>query len=119
MQQADGTHVSYTYDGSGRMTQLEDPMSNVVSVIYDSEGRVGTITQPDLTTVEFSSDQEQGWTNSGTSGSPAPATLLAQSGSTYTSPNGNMTTIQPDWMGLGQAGNIDVYKRQDRGWSSG
>ena len=84
MQQADGTHVSYTYNGSGLLTQLEDPMTNLVTISYDSAGRVGTITQPDLTTEEFSADQEQGWTNSGTSGSPAPATLLAAAGSTFT-----------------------------------
>jgi hypothetical protein len=34
------------------------------------------------------------------------ATLLAQAGGTYTSPNGNATTIQPDWRGMGVAGNI-------------
>ena len=106
VQQADGSHVTYTYDGSGRMTQLKDPMSNVVTISYDSAERVGTITQPDITTEEFSADQEQGWTNSGTSGSPAPATLLAAAGSTFTDPNGNVTTIRPDWWGLGTTGQI-------------
>ena len=65
-----------------------------------------TITRPDSTTEKFTNDQESGWTNSGTSGSPAPATLLAQAGGTYTSPNSNATTIQPDWLGMGLAGNI-------------
>ena len=62
--------------------------------------------RPDSTTEDFTNDQEAGWTNSGTSGSPAPCTLLAVAGSTYTSPNSNTTTIQPDWMGLGLPGNI-------------
>ena len=31
--------------------------------------------------------------------------LLAQAAATYTSPNSNMTTIQPDWLGLGMTGN--------------
>ena len=88
------------------MTQITDPRSNLATIVYDSAGRVATITQPDGTTEEFSNDQESGWTNSGTSLSPAPATLLAQSGSTFTSPNGNPTTIQPDWTGLGMAGNV-------------
>ncbi len=106
VQQADGTHVSYTYNGSGQLTQLKDPMSNVVTISYDSAGRVGTITQPDLTTQEFSADQEQGWTNSGTSGSPAAATLLAAAGSAFTDANSNVTTIRPDWLGLGTAGQV-------------
>ena len=38
--------------------------------------------------------------------SPAAATLLAQAGGTYKSPNGNATTIQPDWLGMGLAGNV-------------
>ena len=67
---------------------------------------MGTISRPDSTTEKFTNDQESGWTNSGTSGSPAPATLLAQAGGTYTSPNSNATTIQPDWMGMGLAGNV-------------
>ena len=67
-------------------------------------GRVGTITRPDLTTEEFSPYQEQGWTNTGTSGSPAPALMLAQAAATYTDPNGNQTGMRPDWYGLGMTG---------------
>ena len=37
----------------------------------------------------------QGWTNSGTSGSPAASVLLAEVGSIYTDPLGNVTTYQP------------------------
>ena len=33
---------------------------------------------PTARSEKFTNDQESGWTNSGTSGSPAPATLLAQ-----------------------------------------
>ena len=54
VQQADGTHISYTYDSAGRLTQVKDPLSNAVTVSYDSAERVGTITRPDLTTEEFS-----------------------------------------------------------------
>ena len=94
------------YDSGGRLITLTDPDSNVVSVSYDSAERVGTITRPDSTTEEFSADQEQGWTNSGTSSSPAAATLLAAAGSTFTDPNANVTTIRPDWLGLGTAGQV-------------
>ena len=52
------------------MTQVKDPLLNVVTVAYDSAERVGTITPPDLATEEFTAYQEQGWTNSGTSASP-------------------------------------------------
>ena len=79
-------------------------MGNTVTIAYDSAERVGTITRPDLSTEEFSAYQEQGWTNSGTSGSPAPATLLAASVATYTDPNGNQTALRPDWYGLGMTG---------------
>ena len=102
----DASTWGYSYASGGQLTQITDPRSNPATIVYDSAGRVATITQRDGTTEEFSNDQESGWTNSGTSLSPAAATLLAQSGSTFTSPNGNATTIQPDWMGLGMAGNI-------------
>jgi hypothetical protein len=49
------------------------------------------VTRADSTTETFSAAQEQGWTNSGTSGSPAAATLLAEVGSTYTDPLGDVT----------------------------
>jgi len=104
VQQADGTRVSYTYDSAGRMTKIQDPLLNVVTVSYDSAERVGTMTRPDASTEEFSAFQEQGWTNSGTSGSPAPVALLAASAATYTDPNGNVTSLRPDWYGLGMPG---------------
>ncbi len=88
------------------MTSVTEPSSageptKITTITYDSAERVGTITRADSTTEEFSAGQEQGWTNSGTSGSPAPATLLAQVGSTYTDPLGNVTTSRPDWCGHG------------------
>ena len=86
------------------MTQLSNPNGNAVTVSYDSAERVGTITRPDSTTEEFSSYQEQGWTNSGTAASPAAATLLAESASNYTDPNTNLTQLRPDWYGLGTTG---------------
>ena len=78
--------------------------SKIVTITYDAAERVGTISQPDSTTEEFSPAQTQGWTNSGTSGSPAPATLLAAAGSTLHRPQRQRTTIRPDWWGLGPAG---------------
>ena len=97
----------YGYDSSGRMTSVTEPKSTgeptkITTITYDSAERVGTVTRADSTTEEFSAGQEQGWTNSGTSGSPAPSTLLAQVGSTSTDPLSNVTTSRPDWYGLGQ-----------------
>ncbi len=83
---------------------MKDPLGHVVSVAYDSAGRVGTITSPDSATEEFAPFQEQGWTNSGTSGSPAAAMLFAAAAASYTNPNGNTTSVLPDWYGLGTAG---------------
>ncbi len=96
----DGSTWGYAYSG-GLLTKITDPRSNAVTISYDSAARVGTVTSPDLATEEFSSFQEQGWTNSGTSSSPAPATLQAAAVATYTDPNGNSTTVRPDWYGLG------------------
>ncbi len=93
-------------DGSGRMTQAKDPNGKVVTVAYDAADRAGTITRPDATTQTFSAFQEQGWTNSGTSGSPAAGTLLAESAANYTDPNGNLTQMRPDWYGLGTTGQV-------------
>ncbi len=100
----DGSTWGYAYSSGGLLTKITDPRSNAVTITYDSAGRVGTISQPDGTTETFTNDQESGWTNTGTSGSPAAATLLAEATSTYTSPNGNTTTLRPDWAGLGQTG---------------
>ena len=102
VEQADGSRVTYTYDGSGRMTQVADQRDYLTTIAYDSAERVSTISLPDSSTQLFSSYQEQGWTNSGTSGSPAAATLMAAASTTYTDPNGNATQMRPDWMGLGQ-----------------
>ena len=67
--------------------------------------------------------QEQGWTNSGTSGSPASATLLAASATTYTDPNGNSFQIQPRlvWAWASSNQSIDPYgdvddQRPERQW---
>jgi YD repeat-containing protein len=99
----DGSTWGYAYSG-GLLTKITDPRSNAVSIVYDSAGRVGTIALPEGSNETFTNDQESGWTDTGTSGSPAAATLLAQATSTYTSPNGNTTTLRPDWWGLGQTG---------------
>ena len=60
---------------SGQMTSITEPSSageptKTTTVTYDSAERVGTITQPDSTTEEFSAAQTQGWTDSGTTGQP-------------------------------------------------
>jgi YD repeat-containing protein len=102
--QADGSLVTYSYDGSGRMTQMKDQRANTVTIAYDSIERASTITRPDGTTQLFSAYQEQGWTNTGTSGSPAVATLLAEAVTNYTTPAGNTLQTRPDWMGLGRLG---------------
>jgi len=122
VQQADSSRVTYTYDSAGRMTQVQDQRSNVVSIAYDSAERVGTITRPDSTAQTFSAYQEQGWTNSGTSGSPAAATLLAESAANYTDPNSNLTQMRPDWYGLGLTGqstdamgNVSTYDLNSNG----
>ena len=96
----------YGYDGSGRMTSVTEPSSageptKITTITYDSSERVGTITRADSTTEEFSPAQVQGWTNSGTTGSPAPSVLLAEVGSIYTDPLNNKTTDSPDWRGMG------------------
>jgi YD repeat-containing protein len=102
VQQVDGSHITYTYDSSGRMTSIADERAKVTTITYDSAEGVGTITRPDATTQLVSADQEQGWTNSGTSASPAAATLLAEAATNSTSPIGNTSQIRPDWYGLGQ-----------------
>jgi RHS repeat-associated protein len=111
----------YGYGSSGLMTSVTEPSSTgeptkIATITYDSAERVGTVTQANGTTEEFSAAQVQGWTNSGTSGSPAPAVLLAQVGSTFTDPMGNVTTSRTDWYGLGQTsqttdalGNVTSY----------
>jgi YD repeat-containing protein len=101
----DSSTWNYAYASGGQLTQITDPRSHTVTIAYDSASRVGTISRPDSTHETFTNDQESGWTNSGTLASPAAPTLLAQAGGTYTSPNSNTTTIQPDWMGLGMTGN--------------
>ena len=123
----DSNTWDYGYDSSGRMTSVTEPSSTgeptkIVTVTYDSAERVGTISRPDSTTEEFSAAQEQGWTNTGTSSSPASPTLLAQVGSTYTDPLSNTTTYRPDWRGMGYTdqtvdamGNIATQDRDSNG----
>ena len=72
VQQADHSITSFTYDSSGRMTEFEDARSHVITIMYDAAERVGTITLPEASTQLFSAYQEQGWTNSGTSGARPP-----------------------------------------------
>jgi RHS repeat-associated protein len=113
---------SYAYDGSGRLTQVTDPNSKTVTVAYDSAERVTTITQPDSTTETFKAYQDRGWTNSGTSGSPAAATLLAEARASFTDPNSHTTDLRPDWNGQGLTdeatdpdGNVTTFDRNGNG----
>ena len=117
----------YGYDGSSRLTSVTEPSSageptKITTITYDSAERVGTITRADSTTEEFSPAQVQGWTNSGTSGSPASSVLLAEVGSTYTDPLSNVTTDSPDWRGMGLTnqqtdalGNVNTIDRDANG----
>ena len=105
VQQADGSLVTYTYS-SGRLTQLKDPNGKVVSVVYDGANRAGTITRPDGTNETFKAYQERGYDTSGTSGSPAAATLLAEARASHTDPNGHTTDLRADWSGLGLANQL-------------
>ncbi len=105
MEYPDTSTWDFSYS-SGRMTSVTEPSSageptKITTITYDSAERVGTVTRADSTTEEFSPAQVQGWTNSGTTGSPAPSELLAEVGSTYTDPLTNVTTDSPDWRGMG------------------
>jgi len=118
----DGSTWSYGYDAAGRMTSSTDPNSKIVTVAYDAANRASTVTRPDGSHESFVADQERGWTDSGTSGSPAAATLLAEARSTYTDPNGNVTDLRPDWNGQGLTnvavdplGNVAVHDRDSNG----
>ena len=108
--------MTYTYDGSGRLTQVEDRGQTSRPSLTTAQSGWERSRSPDGATQLFSSYQEQGWTNSGTSGSPAAATLLAAAATTYTDPNGNSFQIRPDWMGLGQLSQSDrpVRRRRDQ-----
>lgn len=98
----DGSSWGYTYDSAGRMTVVTDPLTRRVTVTYDSANRVGTISRPDATTQAFKAYQVRGFDTTGTSGSPAPATLLAEARATHTDPRGNSSDVRLDWRGLGR-----------------
>jgi YD repeat-containing protein len=123
----DNNTWNYGYDSSGQMTSVTEPSSageptKIVTIMYDASERVSTITRPDSTTEAFSAAQEQGWTNGGTSTSPAAPTLQAQVGTVYTDPLGNTTTYRPDWRGMGYTaqavdalGNVTTHDRDANG----
>ncbi len=123
----DGSTWDYGYNGSNELTSVTEPSSageptKITTITYDNAERVGTITRADSTTETYSAAQEQGWTNSGTSGSPAASTLLAEVGSTYTDPLSDVTTLRPDWRGMGLTdqsvnalSNVSTYDRDSNG----
>ena len=111
----------YGYSG-GRMTTVTDPNSHTVSIAYDSAARASTITRPDNTVETFRAYQESGWTNTGTSLSPAAATLLAEATANYTDPLNNQTQLLMDWNGEGltntavdASGNVSTNDRDING----
>lgn len=118
----DSSTWSYAYDGSGRATRVTDPRSKTVTITYDSIGRVSGTTQPDGSAQAFTPCQKQGYDTTGTSGSPAPALLLAEAQASYTDPLNNTFTMRPDWRGMGllnqatdQSGNTATYNRTVNG----
>ena len=46
VQQADGTHVSYTYNGAGLLTQLEDPISTWSRSVTTARAGLGRSRSP-------------------------------------------------------------------------
>jgi RHS repeat-associated protein len=119
----DSSTWGYNYDSSGRLTQITDPRSKLVTIAYDSSGaRATTITRPDSTTEAIKPFDEQGFSTSGTSGSPARAELLAEAQAQDTDPNSHTTANVPDWRGQGLLnqyidpdGNVATYDRDANG----
>lgn len=103
VEQADDSRTTFTYGSLGRIDEITGPLGDVVSIVYDSAGLVGSIDLPSAASESFSPYQEQGWTSSGTSGSPAAAMMFAAAAASSTDPNGNTTTVFPDGYGLGTA----------------
>ncbi|GIW88249.1 MAG: hypothetical protein KatS3mg108_2573 [Isosphaeraceae bacterium] len=98
---ADNARLTFAYDASKRMTVVTDPNSRTTTVAYDAAGRADVVTRPDLSTQSFDPYQVRGYDTSGTSGSPAPATLLAEARATHVDPRGNSWDLRPDWRGMG------------------
>ena len=99
----DSNTWNYGYDSSGRMTKVTEPSSTgeptkITTIVYDSAERVGTITRPDSTNETFLAEQEQGWTNSGTSSNPAPRCCWPRP-RRFTPPLSNTTNYRSDWRG--------------------
>ena len=89
------------------MTQITDQRSHIATIAYDAAGRVATISQPDSTAEKFSNEQESGWTNSRNLAQPRGGHAAGPGRQhLHPSPNGNPTTIQPTWNGLGMGGNV-------------
>ena len=87
------------------MTQIKDPRSNVVTIRYDSAERVGTITRPDGSTERVHQRPGIGLDQQRHVGQPGRRRpCWPQATSTYTDPNSNVTTLRPDWWGLGVTG---------------
>jgi RHS repeat-associated protein len=99
----DNARLTFTYDGSKRMTVVRDERDHRTTIAYDAANRVDSVTRPDLSTQSFDPYQVRGYDTSGTSTTPAPATLLAEARATHVDPNGNATDLRADWRGLGRA----------------
>ncbi len=104
------------------MTPVKDPHGNAVTVSYDSAERVGTITRPDSTTQVSRRTRSRAGPTAGPRAARPPATLLAESASNYTDPNGNLPRSAPTGTGLGQTGqttdalgNVTTYDLNSNG----
>ena len=97
----DNSTWGYGYDRLGPVDPGTDPqLEDRHRCLRLRRARVARSPAPIAQRETFFPNQEQGWTNSGTSGSPAAATLLARPPA-YTDPNGNVTDLRPDWNGQG------------------
>ena len=118
----DSSAWSFAYDSANRLTGVVDPRSKTVTVTLDAAGRASSVARPDGASESFAPYQKQGYDTSGTSGSPAVATLLAESKATYTDPNSGTTDHRVDWRGQGltnqlsdAAGHVTTLDRDSNG----
>jgi YD repeat-containing protein len=103
----DGHTWQYGYTTADQLTTLSDPRSSgttyTTSFSYNSAGQVSGVTQPDGSTESFTAQQSFGLaaSGSGTSSSPAPATLAASAVSSYVDGNGHTWVSYLDGLGFG------------------
>ncbi len=91
----------YTYDGSNNLTKLDDPNNHATSFVYNSAGRVSSVTQADSTTLQLIAMQMNGWAAAGSSNVTA-VLLAAGDTALYTDARSNVWSTGLDWLGFGQ-----------------